>query len=121
MAVGLHLGSRAQRTWLFALIRCLHYCSEIILARLWLLLLMITRQDGTAEIARALAHDAGAVDRLHIVKGKDLPYEWVGKVWALEQGATFIVLATQSPKYLLLTDADIRHAPSSLASSGLRK
>jgi hopene-associated glycosyltransferase HpnB len=70
-------------------------------------------QDGTAEIARTLAHDAGAVDRLHVVKGKDLPSEWVGKVWALEQGATF-ALATQSPKYLLLTDADIRHAPSSL-------
>ena len=70
-------------------------------------------QDGTAEIARALAHDAGAVDRLHVVNGKDLPPEWVGKVWALEQGATF-ALATQSPKYLLLTDADIRHAPSSL-------
>jgi hopene-associated glycosyltransferase HpnB len=70
-------------------------------------------QDGTAEIARTLARDAGVVDRLHVVKGKDLPSEWVGKVWALEQGATF-ALATQSPKYLLLTDADIRHAPSSL-------
>jgi hopene-associated glycosyltransferase HpnB len=70
-------------------------------------------QDGTAEIARALAHDAGAADRLHLVKGKDLPLEWVGKVWALEQGATF-ALATQSPKYLLLTDADICHAPNSL-------
>jgi hopene-associated glycosyltransferase HpnB len=70
-------------------------------------------QDGTAEIACTLAHDANAVDRLHVVKGKDLPAEWVGKVWALEQGATF-ALATQSPKYLLLTDADIRHAPSSL-------
>lgn len=70
-------------------------------------------QDGTAEIARALANDAGAVDRLHIVNGKELPSEWVGKVWALEQGAMF-ALATQSPKYLLLTDADIRHASSSL-------
>jgi len=70
-------------------------------------------QDGTAESARALAHEAGAVGRLHVVKGKDLPAGWVGKVWALEQGATF-ALATQSPKYLLLTDADIRHAPNSL-------
>jgi hopene-associated glycosyltransferase HpnB len=70
-------------------------------------------QDGTAEVARALAHKAGAVNRLHVVNGKDLPPGWVGKVWALEQGATF-ALATQNPKYLLLTDADIRHAPSSL-------
>jgi hopene-associated glycosyltransferase HpnB len=70
-------------------------------------------QDGTAEIARALAHEAGAVEHLLVVNGKDLPIGWVGKVWALEQGAT-VASATQSPKYLLLTDADIRHAPSSL-------
>ncbi len=70
-------------------------------------------QDGTAEIARALAHKTVAIDRLHVVRGKDLPAGWVGKVWALEQGATF-ALSTRHPKYLLLTDADIRHAPSSL-------
>lgn len=70
-------------------------------------------QDGTAEIARALAHETVASDRLHVVRGKDLPAGWVGKVWALEQGATF-ALSTRHPKYLLLTDADIRHAPSSL-------
>jgi hopene-associated glycosyltransferase HpnB len=70
-------------------------------------------QDGTAEIARALANDAGAIDRLYVVDGKDLPSDWVGKVWALEQGAT-VALAMRSPKYLLLTDADIRHASSSL-------
>ena len=70
-------------------------------------------QDGTAEIARALANDAGAIDRLYVVNGKDLPSDWVGKVWALEQGAA-VALAMRSPKYLLLTDADIRHASSSL-------
>jgi hopene-associated glycosyltransferase HpnB len=70
-------------------------------------------QDGTAEIARTLANDVGMVDRLYVIDGKDLPPGWVGKVWALEQGAKF-ALATQSPKYLLLTDADIRHAPNSL-------
>lgn len=70
-------------------------------------------QDGTAEIARALAHGTVAIDRLHVVRGKDLPAGWVGKVWALEQGATF-ALSTQHPKYLLLTDADICHAPGSL-------
>ncbi len=70
-------------------------------------------QDGTAEIARALAQETGAVDRFHVVEGKDLPAGWVGKVWALEQGATF-ALSARHPKYLLLTDADIRHAPGSL-------
>jgi hopene-associated glycosyltransferase HpnB len=70
-------------------------------------------QDETAEVARTLAYDLGAADRLHVISGKELPPGWVGKVWALEQGTKF-ALATQSSKYLLLTDADIRHAPNSL-------
>lgn len=69
--------------------------------------------DGTAEIARTLADTAGLGGRLQVVTGKELPLPWVGKVWALEQGATF-ALARHSPKYLLLTDADIRHASCSL-------
>lgn len=70
-------------------------------------------QDKTAEVACALANEVGTAERLHVINGKELPPGWVGKVWALEQGATF-ALATRSPKYLLLTDADIRHAPNSL-------
>ncbi|HEY6030631.1 MAG TPA: glycosyltransferase [Gaiellaceae bacterium] len=58
--------------------------------------------DGTAAAARA----AGA----ELVEGAPLPEGWVGKVWALEQGAR----AVGAPDYLLLTDADILHAPGSL-------
>jgi hopene-associated glycosyltransferase HpnB len=43
------------------------------------------------------------------VKGADLPDGWAGKVWALHQGAT-----AGSEPYVLLTDADILHAPRSL-------
>ena len=58
--------------------------------------------DGTAAVARSLGAE--------VVVGAPLPEGWVGKVWALEQGAR----AAGRPDYLLLTDADIRHSPDSL-------
>jgi hypothetical protein len=43
-------------------------------------------QDGTAEVARSLAKNCGAEDRLTVISGAPLPSGWVGKVWALAQG-----------------------------------
>ena len=64
--------------------------------------------DGTADIARRAAANLGAADRLAIVTSRTLPAGWTGKLWAVKQG---IAAATaNSPKYLLLTDADIVHA-----------
>jgi len=57
--------------------------------------------DGTADVARSLGAE--------VLKGADLPDGWAGKVWALHQGA-----AAGSEPYVLLTDADILHAPGSL-------
>ncbi len=86
-------------------------------------------EDGTADIARKLAEESGAVGRLTVISGAALPQGWVGKVWALAQGAAHCGLRvvseqlprssppqplTPSPRYLLLSDADIRHAPRSL-------
>jgi hopene-associated glycosyltransferase HpnB len=67
--------------------------------------------DGTADAARA-AGAAGASDLLTIYAGKPLPQGWTGKLWAMRQG----VEAAQAwqPEYLLLTDADIIHAPGNL-------
>lgn len=59
-------------------------------------------EDGTARVARELAAE--------LVEGRPLPEGWVGKVWALEQGRA----RAGDAVYLLLTDADIRHAPGSL-------
>jgi hopene-associated glycosyltransferase HpnB len=61
--------------------------------------------DGTAEVARG--HKS---PRLSVVEGRPLPEGWVGKVWALEQGVAY----ARDAELLLLTDADILHAPSSL-------
>jgi hopene-associated glycosyltransferase HpnB len=62
--------------------------------------------DGTAEVARAL----GAGGRTTVLGGAPLPDGWAGKVWAMAQG----VAAAVETELLLLTDADIRHAPGSL-------
>jgi hopene-associated glycosyltransferase HpnB len=66
--------------------------------------------DGTAAAARGLAGDAAV---LEVVDGAPLPPGWVGKVWALDQAARR-ALDGEPPRWLLLTDADIRHAPDSL-------
>ena len=72
----------------------------------WRVVLVDDRsRDATAEVARSLA---GA--RLGLIRGRDLPDGWAGKVWALEQG----IASAGTPDYLLLTDADIVHAPGSL-------
>lgn len=59
-------------------------------------------EDDTAGIAQALGAE--------VVAGSALPKGWVGKVWALEQGRR----EAGDVDYLLLTDADVRHAPASL-------
>ena len=66
--------------------------------------------DGTAEIASSLAGRG----RLNIVRGAPLPAGWSGKLWAVHQGLAHS--AAISADYLLLTDADIEHAPDHLAA-----
>jgi hopene-associated glycosyltransferase HpnB len=67
--------------------------------------------DGTAEAALRLG--AGVADRrLEVVAGTQPPDGWVGKVWALAQGAERA--DGRGSRWLLLTDADIHHSPGSL-------
>jgi hopene-associated glycosyltransferase HpnB len=65
--------------------------------------------DGTA--ARAAA---GGSERLDVLKGSPLPAGWTGKVWAQHQGVSHALASADKPDYLLLTDADIGHAPDNL-------
>ena len=72
--------------------------------------------DGTAEVALLTAAQLGVSDRLTVVTSKPLPSGWTGKMWAVSQG---VATAEQlSPDYLLLTDADISHAPGSIDALG---
>lgn len=67
--------------------------------------------DGTGELARALAQRHGGLP-LTVDSPGEPPAGWTGKLWAVRHG---IGLArARGPEYLLLTDADIAHAPDSL-------
>jgi len=64
--------------------------------------------DGTGEIGRALAAED---PRLNVLQGQPLPAGWTGKMWAVSQG----LQQAADTDYVLLTDADIIHAPGHIA------
>lgn len=68
--------------------------------------------DGTAEVARTAAAIAGGADRLTICPGRSVVPGWTGKLWAMHQGVE--AARPWRPDYLLLSDADIVHAPTNL-------
>lgn len=70
--------------------------------------------DGTAEAALAAARAVGVLERFTLIRGAALARGWTGKLWALSQGVT--AAAQLNADYLLFTDADIRHGPTSVAS-----
>ncbi|MFF4403697.1 glycosyltransferase [Streptomyces sp. NPDC001262] len=78
--------------------------------------------DGTGELARALADAHGGLPLTVDAPGEPGP-GWTGKLWAVRHGMA-LARARTDAAYLLLTDADIAHAPDSLrelvaaASSG---
>lgn len=68
--------------------------------------------DGTAAVVTRAAQ-ACPNCKVTVVTDSGPPAGWTGKLWALKQG---IATAEQSrPDYLLLTDADIVHAPDTIA------
>src|SRR5262249_12595302 len=68
--------------------------------------------DGTASVA---TRTAGAVPSRQLMLGgsEGPPRGWTGKIWAVKQGVA--TAEELQPEYLLLTDADIVHAPDTLA------
>jgi hopene-associated glycosyltransferase HpnB len=67
--------------------------------------------DGTGELARGLARRLGGLP-LTVDSPGEPPAGWTGKLWAVRHGIT--LARAREPEYLLLTDADIAHAPDSL-------
>ncbi|MBI3782480.1 MAG: glycosyltransferase [Deltaproteobacteria bacterium] len=63
--------------------------------------------DGTGDVARRLAAEAGAAERLVVISSPDLPAGWTGKVWAQQQG--FEQAVALGADWVWFTDADIRH------------
>jgi hopene-associated glycosyltransferase HpnB len=70
--------------------------------------------DRTKDVAEDAARQAGELARLTILNSTPLPEGWTGKLWAVHQG---IERASDlHPKFLLLTDADIVHGPTSIVN-----
>jgi len=67
--------------------------------------------DGTADVVRAVAA-AGGADRLTVAAATPVPAGWTGKLWAVRHGIE--TARRLRPRYFLLTDADIVHAPENL-------
>jgi hopene-associated glycosyltransferase HpnB len=70
--------------------------------------------DGTAQAARAAATTAGQAQNLTVISGSPLPPGWSGKLWAMEQGIE--QAAKTVPDFFLFTDADVEHAPDTVAT-----
>lgn len=68
--------------------------------------------DDTTQVALRCRDEQAAIP-LSVVAGSERPPGWAGKLWAIHQG---IAAAEAGPEteWLLLTDADIAHEPSSL-------
>jgi hopene-associated glycosyltransferase HpnB len=69
--------------------------------------------DDTGDRARAAARSGRT---LTVLRGEGPPPGWTGKLWALKQGVDAAEAATEKPEFILLTDADIMHAPDSLSA-----
>ena len=69
--------------------------------------------DGTAAAARAAAPGARDQSKLTVIAGRPLPSGWTGKLWAVQQGVEQALKL--GPQFLLLTDADVDHAPDNIS------
>jgi hopene-associated glycosyltransferase HpnB len=67
--------------------------------------------DGTAALARQVAAESGATQRVTVHSVATLPPGWTGKLWALNAG---IAAAENTPAFFWFTDADIVHARDTL-------
>lgn len=69
--------------------------------------------DGTGKAARDTAAGHPRGERLQVVATGPRPKGWVGKMWAVETGVR--AAGAEPPDWWWLTDADVEHAPDTLA------
>ncbi len=77
--------------------------------------IIVVDDDSSDETAATATQAAATVPqrKMTVVRSEGPPRGWTGKLWALRQG---IAAAEKlQPEYLLLTDADIVHAPDTVA------
>jgi len=71
--------------------------------------------DGTSSAAAKAAAASPRPEALGIVRARVLPPGWAGKVWAMAEGLAHAQALDPTPACVLFTDADIEHAPDTLA------
>lgn len=71
-------------------------------------------EDGTGDLARSVASGSRRPQGLTVLTGGARPAGWGGKVWAMSQGVARAKADFPDAPWLLLTDADIAHAPDNL-------
>ncbi len=76
--------------------------------------IIVVDDQSTDRTPQILAEWAERDERLHVIRGADLPRDegWMGKPHAMMQGARMA-----KGEWLLFTDADTKHDPLSLSSS----
>jgi hopene-associated glycosyltransferase HpnB len=63
--------------------------------------------DDTAALAQRAAEHAASPHGFTLLRARDLPAGWTGKLWAVSEGLE--AAASFHPDYVWLTDADIAH------------
>ena len=71
-------------------------------------------KDNTINIANSLAQQGHNSTKLEVISAADLPSNWTGKLWAINEGINYAKKQTPAPDYFLLTDADIEHFPTNI-------
>ena len=93
--------------------RSIERCVRSLLAQQWLDFEVIVVDDGSTDSTPAILDGLARRDsRLRVIRGAPLPDGWIGKAWALHQGAQYA-----RGEWLLFTDADSRHASRGVASA----
>ncbi len=71
-------------------------------------------QDNTVNIGKFFDQKGNNCTKLEVISGADLPSNWTGKLWAINQGIKYIKQQTLTPDYFLLTDANIEHSSTNI-------
>jgi hopene-associated glycosyltransferase HpnB len=75
--------------------------------------IVVVDDESTDDTGAVAVHAAGGDRRLKVIRTDGPAPGWTGKLWAMKEGIA--VADALQPEYLLLTDADIVHAPDTIA------